>query len=261
MVNVKDKTCKQEGCKTRPNFNHEGETKGLYCSIHKLDGMVDVRNNTCKQEGCKTQPIFNHEGETKGLYCSIHSLEGMVNVKDKTCKANFCFGTRANDKYKGYCTHCFQNLFPNDPLSFQIRSKTKEIAVRDYINTFFDGFQHDKPLWINHCDCTHKRRIDHRKLIGNTLLCIETDEYQHRYYDEEDEENRYNDLYMLHSGKFVFIRFNPDTYKDENSKSLNPDLDIRLPDLKREIEKQINRIKNEENTELLEEVKLYYSYQ
>ena len=261
MVNVKDKTCKQEGCKTRPNFNHEGETKGLYCSIHKLDGMVDVKHKTCKQEGCKTQPIFNHEGETKGLYCSIHSLEGMVNVKDKTCKANFCFGTRANDKYKGYCTHCFQNLFPNDPLSFQIRSKTKEIAVRDYINTFFDGFQHDKPLWVNNCDCTHKRRIDHRKLIGNTLLCIETDEHQHRYYDEEDEENRYNDLYMLHSGKFVFIRFNPDTYKDGNSKSLNPELDIRLPYLKREIEKQINRIKNEENTELLEEVKLYYSYQ
>jgi hypothetical protein len=32
----------------------------------------------------------------------------------------------------------------------------------------------------------------------------------------------------------------------------------RLPILKEEIEKQLDRIKNEENTELLEIIKLYY---
>ena len=51
--------------------------------------------------------------------------------------------------------------------------------VRDRINQEFEGFYHDKPLWTNDCDCTHRRRIDHRKLIGNTLLAIETDENQH----------------------------------------------------------------------------------
>ena len=34
---------------------------------------------------------------------------------------------------------------------------------------------------------------------------------------------------------------------------------IRLPILKEEIEKQIERIKNEENIELLEIIKLYYN--
>ena len=63
---------------------------------------------------------------------------------------------------------------------------------------------------------------------------------------------------MLHSGKFVFIRFNPDKYKNKDNKSVNPMLYTRLPILKQEIEKQIERIKNEENTELLEIHKLYY---
>jgi hypothetical protein len=166
-------------------------------------------------------------------------------------------GTSANTKYKGYCKSCYQHTFPNDPLTFQMRSKTKEIAVRDYINSNFDGFLHDKPIWTGNCDCTHRRRIDHRKLIGNTLLCIETDENQHKNYDANDEANRYDDLYMVHSGKFIFIRFNPDKYL-KKGKNTNPYLFKRLPILANEIKKQMKRIESDENTELLEIVKLYY---
>ena len=64
---------------------------------------------------------------------------------------------------------------------------------------------------------------------------------------------------MLHGGKFIYIRFNPDKFKDSNGKSVNPMLYTRLPVLKEEIEKQIKRIENEENSELLEIVKLYYN--
>ena len=63
---------------------------------------------------------------------------------------------------------------------------------------------------------------------------------------------------MIHSGKFVFIRFNPDKYINKHNKSVNPMLYMRLPILKQEIERQIERIKNEENSELLEIIKLYY---
>jgi len=55
--------------------------------------------------------------------------------------------------------------------------------------------------------------------IGNTLLCIETDENQHMSYDPQDEINRYNDLMMVHSGKWIFIRFNPDKYTDKSGKT------------------------------------------
>jgi hypothetical protein len=259
MINVKDKTCQHIGCKTIPVFNFEGELQGKFCNIHKEENMINIISKNCQHPGCKTQPNFNFQGELQGQFCSQHKDTRMIDIRHIKCKANFCLGTRANIKYKGYCSHCYQNLFPLDPLSYQIRSKTKELCVRDYINASFEGFQHDKPLFSGNCDCTHRRRIDHRILIGNTLLCIETDENQHKSYDKKDEEIRYDDLYMIHSGKFVFIRFNPDKYINKNNKSVNPMIYTRLPVLKEEIERQIERIKNEENTELLEIIKLYYT--
>jgi hypothetical protein len=90
--------------------------------------------------------------------------------------------------------------------SFQIRSKTKEIDVRDFINATYEGFQHDKPLYTPDCDCTIRRRIDHRKLINNTILCIETDENQHKYYSKQDEGDRYNDAYMGFAAKWIWIK-------------------------------------------------------
>ena len=95
------------------------------------------------------------------------------------------------------------------------------------------------------------RVIDHRKLIGNTILAIETDEFGHRGYDQKDEEIRYDDVYMIHSGKWIFIRFNPDT----NVSKI--DIHHKLFKLIETMEYCINRIKNEENTELVEIIKLY----
>jgi len=54
--------------------------------------------------------------------------------------------------------------------------------------------------------CPSKRRIDLRKLFGNTSLCIEFDEDQHKRYDKVDEMSRYNELFMDFSGKYIFIR-------------------------------------------------------
>jgi hypothetical protein len=182
----------------------------------------------------------------------------MVNVLIKKCRGNICLGTSANPKYKGYCSHCYQHLFPNDSLTLQMRSKTKEIAIRDFINLNFEGFQHDKPLWTGNCDCTHRRRIDFRKLIGNTLLCIEVDENQHKRYVKSDEEIRYDDLFMIHGGKFIFIRFNPDPFINKLGTKKNPYMKRRMEYLHKEIDRQIERISNEENNELLEIEYLFY---
>jgi hypothetical protein len=201
---------------------------------------------------------FNFEG-LPAKYCSSCKEEGMIIVRNNrnVCKNKGC-STEANKKYKNYCTYCFQHLFPLDPLTFQIRCKTKEIAVRDFINLNFEGFQHDKPLEYGGCDCLNRRRVDHRKLINNTLLCIETDENQHKSYNKIDEQNRYNDLLTSFTCKYIFIRFNPDTYNDANGKKNNPSISTRLVKLKDEINKQIERIKNDENTELLEIKYLYF---
>ncbi len=153
--------------------------------------------------------------------------------------------------YDGYCATCFKVIFPNDERSKVIHRHNKEIMVRNIINQHFDGFIHDTPLYTGNCDCTHRRRIDHRKLIGNTILAIETDEFGHRGYDKKDEEIRYDDVFMIHSSKWIFIRFNPDT----NVSKI--DIQDKLDKLVETINESIYRIKGEENIELIEIIKLY----
>jgi len=123
--------------------------------------------------------------------------------------------------------------------------------VRNAINSNFEGFVHDRPLYTGDCDCSHRRRIDHRKLIGGTILAIETDEFGHKSYDQHDEEIRYDDFFMIHSGNWIFIRFNPD---DNFSKV---DIDDKLDKLIETMNDCILRIEQGENTELVEIYKLY----
>ena len=83
-----------------------------------------------------------------------------------------------------------------------------------------------------------------------TLLCVETDEFGHASYDSKDEEIRYDDLYMVHSGKWVFIRFNPD--------GKGVDMEDKLGRLLEEVRIQVGRIEADENKDMLEIVKLFY---
>ena len=251
MIDIFRKLC---SCgKYQPSFNYEGLIPE-YCKSCKLDGMKLLRQRMCIT--CNNfQATYNLIG-LKPRYCGGCKTEYMINVADK-CKNKDCLNC-GNVKYKYYCTHCFSNLFPNDPLTLQIRTKSKENYVRDFLNENYNGFIHDKALWTGHCDCSQRRRIDHRLLIGNTLLCIETDENQHKSYNEKDEEIRYDDLYMLHSGKFIFIRFNPDKYVNKNGTNVNPCMKRRMDDLSTEIDKQMARINADENQELLELVYLFY---
>ena len=242
---------KCEGCgKKQAHFGLPGR-KASHCAACKSDGMVDVKSKMC--EGCgKKQPHFGLPGR-KASHCTACKSDGMVDVKAKMCRHNeacadhaagLC-SARGNPRYRGYCTHCFAHLFPTDPLTFQIRCKTKETAVRDFLNIRFPelGFIHDKPLYTGGCDCTHRRRIDHRTLVEGTLLCVETDEHQHRGYCPQDEVARYNDLFMVHAGKWVFIRFNPDPYTDARGKRRNPTIATRLRRLAQEVEHAVEEIR------------------
>ena len=218
----------------------------------------------CSYQDCKSSAI----GKTNK--CIAHG----GGTRCPNCK-DWPDSRSGSSKYDGYCATCFKRIFPNDERSKVIYTHTKEIMVRNAINSNFEGFVHDRPLYTGNCDCSHRRRIEHflislceikkrihykfakriymnhRKLIGNTILAVETDEFGHRGYDQKDEEIRYDDLYMIHSGKWIFIRFNPD---DNISKV---DIDDKLDKLIETIEDCIDRIENDENIELLEIYKLY----
>ena len=251
------KLCEFENCHNRACYARF-YGKPERCGEHREDRNSQYRICKCG----KARPSLNFAGETKAICCFQCKEKDMIDVTHKMCPncIDWVDPIRGSNKYKGYCTRCYQQLFPTDPVTLQIRSKTKEIAVRDYINIHFEGFLHDKPLQTGHCDCSIRRRIDHRKLIGNTLLCIETDENQHISYDKKDEANRYDDIMMAHGiGKLVFIRFNPDKYTDKNGTRRNPEISTRLRALHQEIEKQIKIIENDENDDLLEIIPMYYN--
>jgi len=66
-----------------------------------------------------------------------------------------------------------------------------------------------------------EKRIDHRLLIGNTILAIETDEFGHQRYCESKENARYDEFLTNTSHKFVFIRFNCDANMESSSVKTN----------------------------------------
>lgn len=252
--------CSKSGCAREP-YMYYGV---LYTPLSKC---IDHGGGRCTEPECKKWDAgggkcIKHGGGIRCIESGCTKSAAVVgNGIGERCKAHGggdrcpnCItwpDSRCGSKeYDGYCATCFKHLFPNDERSKVIYIHTKEIRVRNTINEHFEGFIHDKPLYTGHCDCTHRRRIDHRKLFGATLLCVETDEFAHSNYDSRDEEIRYDDLYMVHSGKWVFVRFNPD--------GKGVDMVDKLYTLVEEIKTQINRIESYENTELLEIIKLFY---
>jgi len=164
------------------------------------------------------------------------------------CKSKDTIGcrTRGNRKLNGYCSHCFVHIFPEDPKALTVRKKSKEVQVMTHVFSKYTGFKNDKPFYVDlegGC-CATKRRIDLRKLITNTMLCIEVDENQHKNYIKQNENNRYDDLFMDFSGKYIFIRYNPDKFIDKYGKSKNPMFDTRMEVLEASINKHIMRNEN-----------------
>ena len=249
--------CVIENCQTQPSFP-KGSPR--FCAKHKLEGMKGY-GRKCVIENCQTRPKYNLRG-LPAKYCYKHKTEKMVNVYNQcqgVDETKLCpFGMTVNSNRKRRCSRCFQQKFPEEAARMKLRNRTKEIQVRDYINSNYSGFIHDKPVYTNHCDCSIRRRIDVRNIYGNTMLAIECDENQHLDYDEKDVQARVNDLYMAFSGKYIYIRMNPDTFKNHEDKRRNPGLKTRLPRLKEEIDKQIKRIEVGENRELVEEIFLFY---
>ncbi len=295
MVDISNKKCVEINCNKRANFNYNG-LKAEYCSIHKKENMIDINHSRCKSANCNIQPTFNFKNLSSPLYCNNHKLDGMINICASMCQHINCdkratFGNlddvaiyclahkqkdmvdvknkrcpdcplnqRGNYKYNNYCVECFSRKFPKDPRTFLIKKKSYELTIRDFLQINFPELNliHDKPIWTHNCECNSRRRIDLRTLIGNTLLAIEIDERQHKDRNKNDENIRYDDLFMNYSGKWLYIRYNPNIYKDKQGRRQNPQLDKRLNILKNTVEFHIQRIKNEENIELLEIHKLFY---
>ena len=274
---IHKKTCIVPGCTNNKTMidkvcvHHGGGRRCVVIgcnklAINKYERCVDHRiGNKCIEPGCtkistgRTHRCYIHGGARRCYEPNCNKLAVGSSYKcvshggGKRCPncINWIDSRCGSSQHDGYCITCFKHLFPDDPRCQTKKHMSKELMVRNFINEHYDGFVHNIPLYTGNCDCSHRRRIDHRKLIGNTILAIETDEFGHRGYDPVDEEIRYDDVYMIHSGKWIFIRFNPDNNVSK------VDIEDKLTKLKETMDECIDRIEDEENTELVEIIKLF----
>ena len=214
MIDVMNKKCIVCN-KKYPNFNFEREKKATHCNDCKLENMVDVKNKKCIV--CNTKRSnFNFEGQKQATHCNDCKLENMIDVKNKKCNSEWC-NTRVLNKYKGYCLFCFINLFPDEKVCKNY--KTKEKSVKDFILENFPNF-----TWI--CDkqiqdgCSRKRP-DLLLDLGYQVIIIEIDENQHINYNCENKRIMEISKDLDHRPT-IFIRFNPDEYLCENKKITSP---------------------------------------
>jgi hypothetical protein len=220
------------------------------CKLCNGSEICEHMRRKCKCKLCHGSQICQHNKQKQScVHCGGSAITyrrrvfGCIDCKDWPI---WNYGSK---RYDGRCFLCHTHKFPNDP---RVRV---ELVVREYINRHFKNFIHDRTMDTAHCDCTLLRRIDHRCMIGGTLLCIETDEHYHRCYKQGDEDARYHDVMMGHGGNLCFVRFNPDRFSREDE---GPPLEERLERLHAEITRHIGRLERGENNSLLEVWYLYY---
>jgi len=221
--------------------------------------------DTCCKDGCDKTPKFNAPHKQCGMYCDEHKKLFMVNVVDRPCRTPFCT-TRALHKYDGHCLFCFVHLFPHSPLTRNY--KTKEASVVEFVKTTFPRY-----TWITDKrvqDGCSRRRPDLLLDLGDQVLIIEVDENKHAEYECSCENKRVMELSQdVGHRPIVFIRFNPDSYVEENQKvpscwCLNddglcilrnkPDWERRLDALKHQMEYWIK----ERTPKTIEVIQLFY---
>ena len=91
------------------------------------------------------------------------------------------------------------------------------------------------------------------------MLCIEINENQHKNYIKYDENMRYENLFMDFSGKYIFVKYNPNKSIDKYNTSKNTFFKKRMDLLKYNIEKHIHRIEHGSNTYAIETHNLVYN--
>ena len=232
-------------CKEVQATNGYADGKRTHCASCKLDDMDDIAHNKCIMCDIQ-QPSYGFKGE-KPKCCFKCKEYDMINLVSQTCKTPSCPTLVSNKYYKGYCSPCFYNEFPEHK---KVRyHKIKENKVANYIKINFPDYdwQIDKKI----IGGKSLRRPDICLNLTEYYIIIEIDEYQHKKYGQEYDDMRNFDLLSdVNNKPIVLIRFNPDTYIDINKKKklscFTVDLETGSLKIKNEVhwEKRLETLKS-----------------
>lgn len=106
-----NKTCIMKGCNTTASCNFINESKGLFCSKHKLDYMLNPQNCSCKSGKYR---LYNILGNKISICCEdcktdnmCHIFERMrLNKNDNGILCTICHTYQPKSNFTGYSTTC-----------------------------------------------------------------------------------------------------------------------------------------------------------
>jgi len=128
----------------------------------------------------------------------------------RLCKTPLC-ETISTPKYKGHCLACFIHLFPDQPNARNYKTKEQDVVHR-IMQTFRDfTWIADKRVQ----DGCSRRRPDLLLDMGSHIIIVEIDENKHSGYDCENKRIMLLSQDLQHR-PIVFIRFNPDSYTNQD---------------------------------------------
>lgn len=183
-----------------------------HCGTCKMEGMWRVLQNFCKALNCDNAAKYGLP-DKKPIVCINHMRKGMVNRIRPQCQ--LCMSVGINKKYTPYCAGCFFFIHPNDPRKRYF--KTKEKAFLQPIRERYPNMVIDQIIDGG----TSKRRPDGLIKLDGFSVIIEVDEGQHLAYETICENKRMMELFVdLGSKPVVFIRINPDGYRDSQGKRI-----------------------------------------
>ncbi len=205
--------------------------KKRFCRLHKEKNMHPEwkLHPECEIDICDEKPFYCKIGDRYPTRCETHSDGGYINIIERNCST--CNLPDFIPKDKQNCREC--DLWSDGKFNH-----TKELRIKHVLeghNIKYTSYDR-----VPESACS-KYRPDFIIDLGSICIILEVDENQHRSYPCECEEKRMMQIYQDFGGvPLVFIRYNPDDYKDNNGKKCEG----KLYNLAREtvLIKLINRI-------------------
>ena len=200
-VDVKKKICAYKNCKTRAHFGYLFQLK-IHCAKHRNNNEYSKNNPKCSTDKCKQLPIYTVKDDTYPRRCEDHKLDKDINIVEKKC--SLCQLMWIIPEDQTMCNSCRDYNKPT------IRNrKENKIGGLLYAHEF-KYESHDRPMDLK---CSRKRP-DFVLDYNFYKVIVEVDENQHMSYPCECEKVRMIQIQQDAGMNVLFIRFNPDPYKN-----------------------------------------------
>lgn len=237
MENVVSPRCLADGCTKKRQYNIEGEPP-MWCAVHAKAGMISlITRCQCgtmatygylgkQPEACarcrKRRMVFKPRKRCEecqkdfamygpSVYKRVHCSMCRIEESDREFVNQRCIQCNEIDvvSNEGLCYTC-------DPVNFYIFRKARELEVKAWLDA--NGLQdHIYDRTLDGGECT-KQRPDFIFECVTHKLILEVDEDQHRDYEPGCDYTRMCNIAQANGMPTIFIRYNPDGYRDASGK-------------------------------------------